>query len=257
MQFIDDAEFQINIDLDNGARISSLLWRDHQITLQYRGQPHNHGWYALGPWAGRIRDGLIKDSAGNVFELPTNIDPPNALHGYGYTSSWQDIGQGRALLHLPAPYNGATLEQRIEVLDDAIRWSLEYDANGCDLQAWLGLHPWFARDIGAGNELELEFSAEQMLQRDKDGLPNGKLITPPKEPWDDAFTGIRGVPAVVWDGVLRIDIESDAPWWVVYTEDSEGICVEPQSAPPDAANLDLIPKNDAHYVEALFTFTAL
>jgi aldose 1-epimerase len=257
MQFIDDAEFQINIDLDNGARISSLLWRDHQITLPYRGQPHTHGWYALGPWAGRIRDGLIKDSAGNVFELPTNIDPPNALHGYGYTSSWQDIGQGRALLHLPAPYNGATLEQRIEVLDDAIRWSLEYDANGCDLQAWLGLHPWFARDIGAGNELELEFSAEQMLQRDKDGLPNGKLITPPKEPWDDAFTGIRGVPAVVWDDVLRIDIESDAPWWVVYTEDSEGICVEPQSAPPDAANLDLIPKNDAHYVEALFTFTAL
>ena len=113
MQFIDDAEFQINIDLDKGARISSLLWRDHQITLPYRGQPHTHGWYALGPWAGRIRDGLIKDSSGNVFELPTNIDPPNALHGYGYTSSWQDIGQGRALLHLPAPYNGATLEQRI------------------------------------------------------------------------------------------------------------------------------------------------
>jgi aldose 1-epimerase len=96
-----------------------------------------------------------------------------------------------------------------------------------------------------------------MLQRDKDGLPNGKLITPPKEPWDDAFTSIRGVPAVVWDDVLRIDIESDAPWWVVYTEDSEGICVEPQSAPPDAANLDLIPKNEAHYVEALFIFNAL
>jgi aldose 1-epimerase len=264
MQFIDDAEFQINIDLDNGARISSLLWRDHQITLPYRGQPHTHGWYALGPWAGRIRDGLIKDSAGNVFELPTNIDPPNALHGYGYTSSWQDIGQGRALLHLPAPYNGATLEQRIEVLDDAIRWSLEYDANGCDLPAWLGLHPWFARDIGAGNEAELIFEAEQMLQRDKDGLPNGKLITPPKQPWDDAFTGVRGVPAVVWEDVLRIDIESDAPWWVVYTEDSEGICVEPQTAPPDAANanalnpalnLDLGPNN--HYVEALFVFNAL
>ena len=118
MQFSDDAEFQINIDLDNGARISSLIWRDMQITLPYRGQPHTHGWYAMGPWAGRIKDGLIKNSKGEVFELPTNIDPPNALHGFGYTSSWQDIGPGRALLHLPAPYGGATLEQRIEVLDD-------------------------------------------------------------------------------------------------------------------------------------------
>ena len=68
MQFIDDAEFQINIDLDNGARIDSLIWRDMQITLPYRGQPHTNGWYAMGPWAGRIKDGLIKDSSGKVFE---------------------------------------------------------------------------------------------------------------------------------------------------------------------------------------------
>ena len=52
MQFIDDAEFQINIDLDNGARISSLLWRDLQITVPFRGSVLNYGWYALGPWAG-------------------------------------------------------------------------------------------------------------------------------------------------------------------------------------------------------------
>ena len=72
------------------------------------------------------------------------------------------------------------------------------------------------------------------------------------------------MPSVIWEDVLRIDIESDAPWWVVYTEDSEGICVEPQTAPPDAANanalnpalnLDLGPNN--HYVEALFVFNAL
>mgnify|MGYP003325926668 FL=1 len=254
MQFIDDAEFQINIDLDNGARISSLLWRDMQITVPFRGSVLNYGWYALGPWAGRIRDGLIKDSSGKTFELPTNIDAPNAIHGFGFISSWQDIGPGRALLQLPAPYNGAILEQRIEVLDDAIRWSLEYDANGCDLPAWLGLHPWFARDIGAGSELHLEFNAGQMLQRDKDGLPNGKLVAPTKGAWDDAFIDVRGVPSIIYEDVLQIDIESDAPWWVVYTEDSEGICVEPQTAPPDAANLGI---SGEHYVEALFTFTAL
>ena len=254
MQFIDDAEFQLTIDLDNGARISSLLWRDMQITVPFRGSVLNYGWYALGPWAGRIRDGLIKDASGKTFELPTNIDAPNAIHGFGFISSWQDIGPGRALLQLPAPYNGATLEQRIEVLDDAIRWSLEYDANSCDLPAWLGLHPWFARDIGAGSELHLEFNPSKMLQRDKDGLPNGQLVAPTKGAWDDAFTDVRGVPSIIYEDVLQIDIESDAPWWVVYTEDSEGICVEPQTAPPDAANLGI---SGEHYVEALFTFTAL
>ena len=76
---------------------------------------------------------------------------------------------------------------------------------------------------------------------------------------------MRGVPAVLYEDVLRIDIESDAPWWVVYTEDSEGICIEPQSAPPDAANLsaanqDLkldLNSSDSNYVEALFVFNTL
>ena len=134
-----------------------------------------------------------------------------SIHGYAFTSAWEDTGRGRARLELPAPYNGAVVTQHIEVLDDAVRWILEYEANGCELPAWLGLHPWFARDIGAGSELHLEFNAGQMLQRDKDGLPNGQLITPPKQPWDDAFTGVRGVPAVLYEDVLRIDIESDAP----------------------------------------------
>ena len=57
MQFIDDAEFQINIDLDQGARIASLIWRDMQFTLPFRGTPVNYGWYGMGPWAGRVRDG--------------------------------------------------------------------------------------------------------------------------------------------------------------------------------------------------------
>ena len=63
---------------------------------------------------------------------------------------------------------------------------------------------------------------------------------------------MRGTPAVVYDGVARIDIECDAPWWVVYTEDPDGICVEPQTAPPDAANLGI---TGDHYLEALYTFT--
>ena len=252
MQYIDDAEFQINIDLDQGARISSLIWRDMQFTLPFHGSPLNYGWYALAPYGGRIRDGIIKSPSGEEFQLPTNIDPPHAIHGFGFTSSWQEIGPGRSLLHLPKPYGGATVEQTIEVLDDAIRWSLEYDANGCDLPAWLGMHPWFARDLDRGGSAEIEFSAGKMLERASDGLPTGKIIAPTQEPWDDAFTEIRGTPAITWEDVARIDIESDAPWWVVYTEDPDGICIEPQTAPPDAANLGI---SGEGYLEALYIFS--
>jgi glutamyl-tRNA synthetase len=60
--------------------------------------------------------------------------------------------------------------------------------------------------------------------------------------------------SVIWEDAARIDIESDAPWWVVYTEDSDGVCIEPQTAPPDAANLGI---RGEHYLEALFVFTAI
>ncbi len=252
MQFIDDAEFQIAIDLDQGGRIASLKWRDMEFALPFRGESHTWGWYAMAPWAGRVRNGIIRNPAGKEFQLPTTIDPPHALHGFGFTSSWQEIGPGRALLHLPAPYGGATVEQNIEVLDDAVRWSLEYEPGDCELPAWLGFHPWFPRDLALGASAEIEFAAETMLLRDSEGLPTGKSSTPGPQPWDDAFTQIRGVPAVVWEDVARIDIESDAPWWVVYTEDADAVCIEPQTAPPDAANLGLVGE---HYIEALFVFS--
>jgi aldose 1-epimerase len=223
MQYIDDAEFQIAIDLDNGARITSITWREMQFAVPYRGDPLTHGWYAMGPWAGRIR-------------LPTNVIPPHAIHGYGFTSSWQEIGPGRSLLHLPKPYGSATIEQTIEVLDDAVRWSLEYDPGDCKLPAWIGMHPWFPRDLDRGGSAEIEFKAAKMLKRDEDGIPSGEYVPQPAGPWDDAFT----------------EIESDAPWWVVYNEDPEGVCIEPQTAPPDAQNLGI---SGEHYIEALFVFS--
>jgi aldose 1-epimerase len=93
-----------------------------------------------------------------------------------------------------------------------------------------------------------------MLIRGSDGIPTGERSKPTPPPWDDAFTGIKGTPAVVWEDVARISIECDAPWWVVYSEDSEGVCLEPQTAPPDAQNLGITGEN---YIEALFVFESL
>jgi aldose 1-epimerase len=93
-----------------------------------------------------------------------------------------------------------------------------------------------------------------MLKRDDEGIPTGEIVAQPNGTWDDAFTEIQGVPAVIWEDVARIDIESDAPWWVVFDEDSEGVCIEPQTAPPDAQNLGI---SGEHYLEALFVFSEI
>jgi FkbM family methyltransferase len=52
--------------------------------------------------------------------------------------------------------------------------------------------------------------------------------------------------------LIKIDIESDDRWWVVYNEDPDGVCIEPETAPPDAANLGISGEN---YIEALFVFS--
>ena len=249
---IDGDQISIAIDLDQGARLASVQWRDMQFALPFRGQDLTWGWFSMSPFAGRIRDGIIKDKKGNEYQLPNNFDPPHALIGYGALSSWEDIGGGRQHLELPAPFNGATVTQSYEILDNAIRWSLEYEANGCDLPVTLGFHPWFAREIGKGDSAELLFAANKMFKRVDDYLPTGEIISPAQPPWDDTFMEIKGVPEIVWPGAARLTMECDTPYWMVYSQDEDGICIEPVTAPPDAQNLGI--QGDT-YIECLITFS--
>ena len=45
------------------------------------------------------------------------------------------------------------------------------------------------------------------------------------------------MPRLTWPGTLALEIESACDHWVVYDEPVEGVCVEPQTAPPDFVNL--------------------
>jgi len=249
---IDGDQISIAIDLDQGARLASLQWRDMQFVLPFRGQSLTWGWFSMVPYAGRINEGIVKDSKGKKFQLPSIFYPPHALLGFGAHLSWEDIGGGRQFLELPEPYQGATATQSYEILDNALRWSLEYEANGCDLPVTLGFHPWFARDIGKGDSAELLFSANKMFKRGDDCLPTGELITPVEGPWDDAFTELNGSPKIIWPGAAQMEIECDTPYWTIYNEDEDGICIEPVTAPPDAQNLGI--EGDT-YIECLITFS--
>ncbi len=77
-----------------------------------------------------------------------------------------------------------------------------------------------------------------MLVRDADGIATDQTVTPGPGPWDDCFLDLRRPPVVRWPGFLELTIESDCPAWVVYTALPDAICVEPQTAPPNAVNTD-------------------
>jgi len=249
---IDGDQISIAIDLDQGARLASLQWRDMQFVVPFNGDVLRWGWYGMAPWAGRIKDGVIKDGQGVSHQLPTTFMPPHAIHGFGFFSSWQDLGGGKQLLELPAPYNGASVIQHFEILDDGLRWSLEYEANGCDLPFSLGFHPWIARDIGKGDSAQLDFKANKMLLRDSNFVPTGEYASQPAGPWDDTFTEVIGTPQITWPGAATLKIESDAPYWTVYDMHEDGICIEPVTAPPNSQLLGIAGDN---YIEALFVFS--
>ena len=203
------------------------------------------------PFAGRIRNGIIKDSKGNSFQLPNKSHPPHAVIGFGATSKWEDLGGGAQLLNLPEPFGGASVIQKFSVKSDSLTWSLEYKANGCDFPVTLGFHPWITRDIGFGPNAEINFNAEKMFKRGGDYLPTGELIEPTLPPWDDTFTNLLNIPEIIWPRRAKLRMTANSPYFMLYSQDSEGICFEPVTAPPDAQNLGI---SGSHQIETSVEF---
>ena len=67
--------------------------------------------------------------------------------------------------------------------------------------------------------------------------PTGDVQRPiPAGPWDHCFVDLARPPRVRWPGALEVTIESDASFYVCYTEPTHAVCVEPQTGPPDGLN---------------------
>jgi len=116
----------------------------------------------------------------------------------------------------------------------------------------LGFHPWFAREIGKGDSAELSFKAKKMFKGSTDQIPTGELIPTSTPPWDDTFVEVIGTPEIIWPGAAKVTVESDTPYWHIYDQDEDGICIEPVTAPPDAQNLKI---QGEIYIECLITFS--
>ncbi len=221
---LDNGRVQATIDPSSGARLTSLVIDGHELLAA-------DGSFPMVPWAGRIRDGRFSVD-GVTHQLPLSKDG-NAIHGLGRNAAWTRTADGiyECELGAPWPTSGvATLHH--ELLAGGLRTTLTWD-DGTDVPCSIGLHPWFRRRLDVGGDVDLTFHADSMVERGDDALPTGRLVGPTPGPWDDCFR-VSGSPVLNWAGALEVTLSSSTPWWVVYDIPDETVCVEPQSAPPDA-----------------------
>jgi aldose 1-epimerase len=228
----------LTIDPTLGARLSSLVIGGHEVLVTEGAGPIWWGCYPMVPFAGRIRDGRFT-FAGRSHQLERNL-PPHAIHGTVFDRSWPVLSRhpdGATLtvdLGPGWPFSGRVTHS-ISLQPGGLDATLTLEADE-PMPAWLGWHPWFRRRLG-DTPVELEFEASSMYVRGADGLPTGARSRPGPRPWDDAFTGLRAAPLLHWAGILEIEMTSTAEVWVVFDERPDGVCVEPQTAPPDAISL--------------------
>jgi len=77
---VSSGDLSVTIDLQNGGRLSSVLWKDLEFAVEKKPTTLHWGWYAMAPWAGRIRNGLLQTPSGPV-QLSQELMPPHASRG--------------------------------------------------------------------------------------------------------------------------------------------------------------------------------
>lgn len=236
MLVLENKNARVVIDPQAGGRISSLAIDGLELLRPRADDPILWGCYPMAPWAGRVRNGEF-EFAGNRYQLPLLL-PPHAIHGTVFLREWQIESPQKISTELGPdwPFRGRAV-QSFSLAENALTLQLEVQAEEDAFPCSIGWHPWFMRRLARGAPAELIFDASQMYVRDDAGIAIGKTVVPPPGPWDDCFTGVIKSPLLRWPGALELSLHSNTSHWVVFNECEDAICVEPQTAPPDALNI--------------------
>lgn len=229
---------RVTIAPEAGGRIAQIVYDgiDHLVGYD-EANPAMIAWgsYPMLPWAGRIRHGRF-DFQGQVYQLPLNMGA-HAIHGVGFAMPWKVEAHETyiAELSLVLPEDerwpfGGTAHQRIAAADGRLEMTLSVHAGRLPMPAVIGWHPWFRKPE------RFVFSPRRIYPRDDDGIATLPLASPPLGPWDDCFINHDAVTLAIAGQQLRLS--SDCQHWVVYDATAHATCIEPQSGPPDAFNLE-------------------
>ncbi|MER7759966.1 aldose 1-epimerase [Streptomyces sp. NPDC097619] len=248
------------VDQENGCRVSSLRIDGTELLRQ----GEKFGAFPMVPWCGRIAEGRFRNGA-EQHQMPVNA-PPHAIHGFGRTAAWRPVRSEKTEaaftydLVEPWPYPGR-VTQTFELSETALTLRMGVETYGDSFPAQAGWHPWFLRNLGEGGEdVRVDFEPAWQEERGADHLPTGRRIDPLPGPWDDCFGMPYGVDVTLtWPGRLELKVTSRAEWVVVYDEQAEAVCVEPQSGPPNGLNTEprLVTPIDPLEIETTWTWRRL
>lgn len=219
----------------NGGRISSLKVGGTELLRQGA----KFGSFPMVPWCGRTRNGRFTNGA-TVHQLPVNA-APHAIHGTTRDVPWKTARRSgnEAVITYdliePWPYSGR-VTQAVALTEDSLTLTMSVETYDVSFPAQVGWHPWFNRNLG-GEDVRIGFDAAWQEERGDDHLPTGKRVDPRPGPWDDCFGMPDGVDVTLtWPGQLELNITSREQWVVIYDEQAEAVCVEPQTGPPNGLN---------------------
>lgn len=216
-----------------GGRVTSLRVRGTELVCGPAENLDTFGWgiWPMVPFAGRLRNGRIF-FRGTSAQFALNA-APHAMHGFVHSAEWRihEKTDSAVVMRLelgePWPWR-AVLFHTVSLHGWKLRMDMSVTARE-EQPMMIGWHPWFVRPCTVG----LDFGA--MYERGDDRLPTGRLVRPLTENVDDCFTDPISDPSVTV-GPVRTTLHSDCTHWVVFDGMEHGVCVEPQSGPPNSVN---------------------
>ena len=241
----------VAIDLARGGRLASLRVANRELLVGPPGEADSSirwGCFLMAPWAGRLVGGRVP-LGGTIVQLP-RTHGRHAIHGLLWNRPWRltarHAAEGRVVATLVCDLPrevwppGGRVEHRLSLTPGSLTLAADLTAGG-RMPAALGWHPWFLRR----GDVRLRLDAAATLET-RDMIPTGHiepvagatdLRAGPRlgrRRLDHAYVDARSPVEISWaDLALTIAFEPAPARVSVYTP-SSAVCVEPQTAWPDA-----------------------
>ena len=243
------------IDPERGGRLASLRIGDRELLVgpaDAADRSIRWGCFLMAPWPGRLADARLR--FGGVTHQLARTHGRHAIHGLVWSVPWTVGSTDRAATSLATSLEcggwpfGGEVRQTFHLRPDGVTMEASVVAGPRPMPAALGWHPWFRRDA-AGGEPSLSLDSGELLERRR-MLPTGAVIRARgatdlrsgprlgRRRLDDAYIDVRP-PAVLAGSEREIWLQfgTECRIVVVYTA-WNAVCVEPQTAEPNALGLD-------------------
>jgi aldose 1-epimerase len=238
---------RVGIAAEVGGRLASLRIGGHELLVGPEGNEHRPlawGCYLMAPWAGRLENGRFTWQ-GRTMQLP-RTHGRHAIHGLVWDREWAveraDATSATLACELPAPWPmGGIVRQSFELSSRSLTMEASVTA-GDAMPAAIGWHPWFAR---RGAEVAVRVGSDEVLET-RGMIPTGRFapvtgrLDLRDEPLlgrrrlDHAYVAATSPASIAWPDVrLTLTFQPSPAIVVVYTP-PHAVCVEPQTAAPNA-----------------------